>query len=265
MLQIPATQLPYAQVQYLNTQAKWNDTSGKWNLGGNKFLQGSKQAVRWKLIRGLGVSDQAVRHFTTHFNQQLVVTGVCPSGLAEHIGKTAAALPGGNDSIENRLESVLQELHNDAILDKTKAPNIVVLLLSNKNQSIYSSFKWLADKRYCFQTICATENNFKPAQKSGGWNHDAGMRQYMANIAMKANLKVAGINHTVPGVRDWLSTTLILGSDLTHPGNGAVDNCPSIAAVVSSVEKTGGRFFGQLFLQKKSDVSLLIDNSHSTA
>jgi eukaryotic translation initiation factor 2C len=72
---------------------------------------------------------------------------------------------------------------------------------------------------------------------------------------MKANLKFAGINHTADGVSNWLDKTLVIGSDLTHPGNGAVDQCPSIAAVVSSVGKDGGLFYGRLWLQRKSDVS----------
>ncbi|KAH7092064.1 ribonuclease H-like domain-containing protein [Paraphoma chrysanthemicola] len=232
MLQIPATRLPSAQVQYLNTQAKWNATSDRWNLSGNKFKQGTTQAVRWKLSRGDGVTSQAVTQFIRHFNEQMVATGVCPPGLAMHIGGTAKSLPGTLNHIEERLKSALKEIHNDGVLDENKTPDIVVLLLSNKSQSTYSSFKWLADKLYCFQAICATERNFRPGPKFGGWNDDKSMQQYMANVAMKANLKVAGLNHTALGVEDWLSNTLVLGSDLTHPGNGAVDNCPSTSALM---------------------------------
>jgi len=203
--------------------------------------------VTWKLILGGGVSNQASTNFTFHFNQQLVATGVCPHGTATHIGN-AVSIPGGREPMETKLATILKDLH-----EQSQPPDIVVLLLGSKDQGTYSSFKYLADLKYCFQSICVTEANFKPKKKD--WNNQDSMRQYVANVAMKANLKFGGINHSVTGVKDWMAKTLVLGSDLTHPGNGAVDNCPSIAAVVSSVEETGGLFTGQLFLQEKSDVS----------
>jgi eukaryotic translation initiation factor 2C len=73
---------------------------------------------------------------------------------------------------------------------------------------------------------------------------------------MKANLKMGGINHSAfskcGNIADWLKTTLVLGADVTHPGNGALLGCPSVAAVVGSVESTGGRFLGSIRLQSES-------------
>lgn len=103
------------------------------------------------------------------------------------------------------------------------------------------------------------------------------MRQYAANVAMKANLKFKGTNHTVKEVTDsrWMKDTMIIGgklvgchsiqnmlmytADITHPGGGSLEFSPSVAAVVGSVDKDAARFVGQLFLQPntviKSDVS----------
>jgi eukaryotic translation initiation factor 2C len=82
-----------------------------------------------------------------------------------------------------------------------------------------------------------------------GWHNDNALGQYMANVAMKANLKGAGINHSAPGVSNWLSNTLVIGADVTHPGSGALEGSPSVAAMVGSLEASGGRFRGKMELQ----------------
>ncbi|KAF2024624.1 stem cell self-renewal protein Piwi, partial [Setomelanomma holmii] len=74
--------------------------------------------------------------------------------------------------------------------------------------------------------------------------------QYMANVAMKVNLKGAGINHTTQGVANWMGDTLVLGADVTHPGSSALAGSPSITAMVGSMEASGGRFTGNMQMQQ---------------
>jgi eukaryotic translation initiation factor 2C len=66
---------------------------------------------------------------------------------------------------------------------------------------------------------------------------------------MKANLKVAGINYTAQGVDKWLSNTLVLDAEVTHSGNGALQGTPSLAALVTSIEASDGRFHGNVQYQ----------------
>jgi eukaryotic translation initiation factor 2C len=70
---------------------------------------------------------------------------------------------------------------------------------------------------------------------------------------MKVNLKFGGINHSTSDVRARIHKTLVLGADLSHPGPGAIFGCPSIAAVVGSVDDNGGKFLGSMRLQTKQD------------
>lgn len=81
----------------------------------------------------------------------------------------------------------------------------------------------------------------------------------MANVMMKANLKLSGVNHSVNKVRCRLSNTLIIGADVTHPGFSTLPGTPSIAAVLGSVESTGGKFLGSMRFQykDKQEVSTL--------
>jgi eukaryotic translation initiation factor 2C len=262
MLQIPASRMPYATVEYKNgSNGQWSKTSGRWNLARQRFIRGAANGVRWKLLQASGVDPRAVTEYIRHFNQQLESTGVCPKNGATHIGQTAVALRNLSESeLSNQLQTLLQDKGNGI-------PDIVVLLLKNSDQQAYSSFKYLADKIFCIQAICAVERSFKPGR--GGWDNANSMEQYMANVAMKANLKMRGLNHTVRGVDKQIQHTLILGADITHPGAGAVDACPSIAAVVGSVEDHTGRFRGELSLQKNIDVGIPnkagIESSHANS
>lgn len=132
----------------------------------------------------------------------------------------------------------------------------MVLLLKDKNQDQYSTFKYVMDMIFVLHSICITSRKLEPKQ---GWA-SAYLSQYLANVCMKANLKRAGINHSVEGIQAWLGTTLVLGTDVTHPGNGALEGTPSIAAVVGSIEANGGRFCGRMHkLPPKQEVRVFCE------
>jgi eukaryotic translation initiation factor 2C len=74
---------------------------------------------------------------------------------------------------------------------------------------------------------------------------------------MKMNLKASGINHTTRFLEDIFSKTLVLGADVTHPSSGSTPGCPSIAAIMGSVDDRSGRYLGSMRLQdrEKKEVS----------
>jgi hypothetical protein len=86
--------------------------------------------------------------------------------------------------------------------------------------------------------------------------------QYLGNVMMKANLKCEGINHAAGGawsetdnstykvaMTDQIRDTMMLGADVTHPSLNSIEGCPSIAAIVGSVDDYGGKFLGSMLLQ----------------
>jgi eukaryotic translation initiation factor 2C len=74
---------------------------------------------------------------------------------------------------------------------------------------------------------------------------------------MKMNLKASGINHTTRFLEDIFSKTLVLGADVIHRSSGSIPGCPSIAAIVGSVDDRSGRYLGSMRLQdrEKKEVS----------
>ena len=247
MIQIPSVRLPYPAILYQGnaTNKVVDQRSGRWNLQNAKFLQRKAGNVSWKLIAGPNVDPRgdSVRRVETHFNAALRQYGVALNSRME--GQPLNLSNATEDDLSHTIRVYLQSRQDQ----QQPVPDIFVLLLSQKDQNLYSTFKYLADKVYVLQSICMIEANTK----------GNGIAQYMANIAMKANLKMAGINHSTPGLDKDLSNTLILGADCTHPGSGALAGSPSVAAVVGSLEANGGRFRGKLKLQRpKEEVCLVL-------
>ena len=78
--------------------------------------------------------------------------------------------------------------------------------------------------------------------------------QYIANLALKFNLKLGGVNHSLrPDKLGFLQNgkTMIVGIDVTHPSPGQIKDGPSIAAVVANVDKDLARWPCSLRTQRR--------------
>jgi eukaryotic translation initiation factor 2C len=118
---------------------------------------------------------------------------------------------------------------------------IVALLLPRRDISTYQKFKDLTDREFGLRSMCLTETRICATEN---------LNPYFGNVMLKTNLKFGGSNHTTHLVTEKLKDRLmILGADVTHPGSGAIEGCPSIAAIVGSVGDSGGKYLGSLRLQ----------------
>jgi eukaryotic translation initiation factor 2C len=247
MLELPNIRLPYPNIQYRQSAPRTGPLTrvadaynGRWDLKKARFLSSTSatRQLRWSLLTAPDVDPSAITALTNHFNRQLAITGICPN--AQLLGQVMQLADLSETMMGNRINGFLTTQY-------ACVPDIVILLLRQKDQNAYSVFKWLTDKVFLLQSICIVEQSMKP--KVLGWDNENALGQYMANVAMKANLKGAGINHSAQGVQQWLTDTLVLGADVTHPGSGALQGSPSIAALVGSMEASGGRFLGNMKLQ----------------
>ena len=83
---------------------------------------------------------------------------------------------------------------------------------------------------------------------------------YSANVALKINLKLGGINQRIfPTDLGFLKDgkTMLVGIDVTHPAPGTTKGNPSIAGVVASIDGSLGQWPGSISCQesKKEIVS----------
>ena len=110
-----------------------------------------------------------------------------------------------------------------------KGIRLLVIVLPDSDASTYRQIKTLGDIEYGISTVCVKGEGkkfymFKPTQ-------------YFANIALKINLKLGGINHTLRDQRALYDNTMVIGIDVTHPSPGPTKRtAPSVAAMVASVD-----------------------------
>ncbi|EED16273.1 eukaryotic translation initiation factor 2C, putative [Talaromyces stipitatus ATCC 10500] len=101
----------------------------------------------------------------------------------------------------------------------------------------------LADKDFGIHTICSVGSKLVK---------DRGRDQYMANVALKFNLKLGGINQIVEnrnlGIVDE-NKTMVVGTDVTHPSPSSSSNAPSVSAMVASIDKFLGQWPATLRIQ----------------
>ena len=125
-----------------------------------------------------------------------------------------------------------------------KKPRIMLVVLSNGDRHIYAGLKHLCDVYLNVATVCVHASKFRK---------EKGQLQYFANVALKFNIKLGGLNHMLAQENmGWLrqAPTMLVGMDVTHPGVGTVRGTPSIAAVVASVDPYLGQFPASLRLQE---------------
>jgi len=82
---------------------------------------------------------------------------------------------------------------------------------------------------------------------------EKGQAQYFANVALKFNTKLGGVNHALDSnSMAWLkrSPTMLVGIDVTHPGPGSVKGTPSIAAVVASCDPDYAQYPASMEIQE---------------
>jgi eukaryotic translation initiation factor 2C len=244
MVKIPSSVLSVPVIYYRGDR-RAKERNGRWNLdNGQQFRVGDAANMNWKLLVGPGVTINASKVAVSEFGRQLKECGVTVK--TNYLGIVQLASDSEAD-LETTLKGLVTGVEDDRV------PNLVVLLLKSKSIAVYSNFKYLTDKVFCLNSICITEGKLN--DKHGNLKSGTDLQQHMANVAMKANLKMSGVNHTAQGVNRWLHDTFVIGADVTHPGSGAIEHCPSIVGVVGSMDDDGGRFRGILRVQKKQEVS----------
>ncbi|KAM3196447.1 hypothetical protein ACQJBY_061939 [Aegilops geniculata] len=129
------------------------------------------------------------------------------------------------------VERALKARYHDA-MNASKPPgkelDLLIVILPDNNGSLYGDLKRICETELgLVSQCCLTKHVFKMS------------KQYLANVALKINVKVGGRNTVLVDAlarRIRLVTdrpTIIFGADVTHPHPGE-DSSPSIAAVVAS-------------------------------
>ncbi|XP_022767080.1 protein argonaute 1-like isoform X3 [Durio zibethinus] len=195
---------------------------GQWNMINKKMINGGI-INNWICINfSWQVQDSVARGFCYELAQMCSISGM--AFTCEPVLPPISARP-------EHVEMVLKTRYHDAMIKlrpQNKELDLLIVILPDNNGSLYGDLKRICETDLgIVSQCCLTKHVFKMR------------KQYLANLALKINVKVGGrnmvlvdaISRRIPLVSD--QPTIIFGADVTHPHPGE-DSSPSIAAVVAS-------------------------------
>ncbi|KAL5520600.1 hypothetical protein ACEPAF_2601 [Sanghuangporus sanghuang] len=245
MAVVPGRILDPPKVMYAQ-RSQEIDIRASWNLRSVRFSRGAtldKWAVL--LIRDgnrqefNGVDDPELRKTIQGFVKMCQTSGMVVRSDPKYI---QAQVPQKNRDDPTR-KGAVAAIRN-AITSLKPKVDLLFVVLSNGDKHIYSGLKHLCDVYLDVHTVCVHAEKIRK---------DKGQLQYFANVSLKFNMKLGGINHSLdPESMRWLKSepTMLIGMDVTHPGPGSLKGTPSIAAVVASVDEHYAQFPASLRIQE---------------
>ena len=248
LLRIPARLLAPTRLLYGGNRGPVSSTEASWNLARLQFFRPATTLKRVVIMdltppahnRKLGRVHSALQKVLRDLGMRDVI--VTYLGNPRVTGEPA--IPG-----EKELQGYFRKLQ------VPKDTSAVLVILPVFHMDVYSTIKRVADLQFGYHVVCGL------ALKMNGFEIGSG-DQYLANVGMKFNLKGGGVNHAVEQshlqsiIHTRLPTrtaapcrTIIIGADVAHPTGSARPGCPSIAAVVGSVDDNYLHYPGSMRLQ----------------
>ncbi|KAK9106474.1 hypothetical protein Syun_022485 [Stephania yunnanensis] len=195
---------------------------GQWNMMNKKMVNGGT-VNNWICINfSRSVQESVARGFCRELAQMCYISGMAFN--PEPVLPPYSARP-------DHVERALKTRYHDAMTrtqPQGKELDLLIVILPDNNGSLYGDLKRICETDLgLVSQCCLSKHVFKMS------------KQYLANVALKINVKVGGRNtvlvdalsRRIPVVSD--EPTIIFGADVTHPHPGE-DSSPSIAAVVAS-------------------------------
>ncbi|KAF1957056.1 Piwi-domain-containing protein [Byssothecium circinans] len=216
-----------------NTTCRPNN--GAWNLDtrqlGQKPFRLAKPLGAWSVLiintgrptvqGGMGA---AMAHLT-EFRKTLDTYGMAPGPVPQPV---QLDVPFGD--LQNHNVDKVKHLIASTLRGGFKQkPHFLFVLLPSDNAVLYDCIKSTCDVDLGVPNICSIGQKF---------TKEKGQMQYFANVAMKFNQKLGGVNHCIDlkSLSPLDASTIVFGIDVTHPSPGSSESSPSIAGIVASVD-----------------------------
>ena len=208
--------------------------NGTWNIYGKQFREGMTFPKKWSFLkldvgRSSGPNINQVRAAMKEFCKVAEGSGLEDTDFQDE-GEIRIA-----DHEDPKLKAYLESSVKDF------GTKLLVVVLPYKDTRLYQAIKRIGDVKAGLQTVCVVSDMF--CRRNGS---------YYGNVALKVNLKLGGVNHELSkntlGIDK--NKTMVVGIDVTHPSPGSSGNCPSVAAMVASVDDRLGQWPAVLSLQR---------------
>jgi hypothetical protein len=237
MITVEARVLPSPVISYHPTSKEplTQPREGAWNLRDKRVAKGTIISCWSVVVFGREHTEPAT---SVHKFMNLLVNTAEECGLSIENKQPPIlyANPSGN------IEQILVDAYVVTGASFQEKPQLLLCVLPNTNVALYAEVKRVTDTVIGVISQCIQSKHMMAAK-----------RQYCANVSLKLNVKLGGINSFLGGSQlSFIAErpTIVIGADLTHPTAGSSGN-PSIAALVGSMDAQCSKYSTSIRIQKK--------------
>ncbi|CAB4433606.1 unnamed protein product [Rhizophagus irregularis] len=215
--------------------------NGQWNLRNVKFVESGERLEFWHVVifeQSNWMPKPEAINFIENLARQCELQGMQIARVTKNMPAIYYQQFRGPDSVK--------QAYKDAEKRLNKPPQMILFIIpgekSPMNTEIYETIKRVMDTEIGCLSQCISvdsKRNFRNPQ-------------YCANLALKINLKLGGVNSSLPEEKLSLpdgGKVLFLGADVTHPKD---KNGSSICAVVGSLDDQAARYVTKYQDQERS-------------
>ncbi|KAK0229319.1 argonaute-like protein [Armillaria nabsnona] len=229
-MEIPARMINAPELKYGpgSKQPIVRPRDGAWNLVDKKF---SKPMPLGSWIVVIFVPQHYFRPDDANRMIAALVQGCQAVGMQVSESQPPFVYKNAQDNID---KSIVDALTQTTTGRKTRPTFIVCILPDKSNADLYTAVKHCGDIKRGVANQCLRVGECKRARP-----------QYWANVAMKINAKLGGVNvipdpKSAPIISDPRQPTIVMGADVMHPAPGS--QSPSYAAVVANIDSNGAQY-----------------------
>lgn len=228
---INARVLKAPSIKYNPSQPLFVPQGASWSLRGKKLAKPAT-LKSWSVVNFAGfISQPAVQGFLREMCSTLHEFGLTVVNRSPPI---VSSDPQAN------IEQVLKDAWLKAGNAAKAEPQIIMCIVPNVNSQIYGEIKRITDTVIGVPSQVIKSNNVMKPNK-----------QYCANVTLKLNVKMGGVNYSLNNTDIPFMTkkpTIIMGADVNHPAPGA-ENSSSIAAITASMDPQATKFVSSISYQ----------------
>ncbi|GBB99127.1 hypothetical protein RclHR1_03420010 [Rhizophagus clarus] len=227
--------LPTPKIEYHQSSKAHHvqPKDGVWNLRDKKLAVGATLGS-WSVLAFLSendLPDRVIDMFMREFVSTCQNTGL---NIPTKRPPILRANPIGD--VEDSLKKAWLKAGNTA---KAK-PQLILCILPDKGKDLYGEIKRVSDTVIGVATQCIQSEQMNRPKP-----------QYCANVCLKMNVKIGGMNSfVVPEHVPFLAKepTILIGADVSHPAPDDNEG-PSFAALCGSVDPRGSRYAASIRIQ----------------
>ncbi|CAB4436040.1 unnamed protein product [Rhizophagus irregularis] len=238
LAKVDARVIKSTDVKYAGKTMKPNN--GQWNLRDVKFVESGERLEFWHVVifeQSKWMPKGEAINFIENLARQCESQGMSIARNRPEIQYL---------QYYNKGPNVVKQAYEDARDILGRPPQLIIFIIPGEkspiNTELYETIKRVMDTEIGCLSQCVSVDSRKNFRSP----------QYCANLAMKINLKLGGVNSILPEDKLRLPSgeeVLFLGADVTHPKD---KNGKSICAVVGSLDNQAGRFITKYQDQERS-------------